>query len=144
MKHLKQSLKNTASSVKQAAVSTFLTLTTARIALVAGSGVVFPGASFAQDGLGTTFKKASTELATGVSAGAKVGFAAIGFLAVGYSIIAISYLRKKDEREYPLGQSILIGIAGAILLSVMAFLGLLSTTVFSSDQSGDGAQLIFQ
>lgn len=98
-----------------------------------------------EDGLGDRIGKASADLGTGFWAAVKVIAGAVGLGMVAYSLYGMTLGRKKDEREYPLFQTLAVGIGGALMLSLLAFAELAQTTVFGdaedTENSSEGATI---
>lgn len=99
-------------------------------------------------GLGDRIGAASADLGTGFWAAVKVIAAAVGLGMVAYSLYGMTLGRKKDEREYPLFQTLAVGVGGALMLSLLAFAELAQTTVFGSTEdtvnSSEGQQIFDQ
>lgn len=89
------------------------------------------------NGLGDRIGKASADLGTGFWAAVKVIAGACGLGMVAYSLYGMTLGRKKDEREYPLFQTLAVGIGGALMLSLLAFAELAQTTVFGDPGDPD-------
>lgn len=97
--------------------------------LAATAGELASGGTV-EGGLGDRIGAASADLGTGFWAAVKVLAAAIGLAMVAYSLYGMTLGRKKDEREYPLGQTLMVGVGGAIMLSLLAFAELAQTSLF--------------
>lgn len=97
------------------------------------------------NGLGDRIGAASADLGTGFWAAVKVIAGAVGLGMVAYSLYGMTLGRKKDEREYPLFQTLAVGVGGALMLSLLAFAELAQNTVFGGEdtESASEGQQIF-
>lgn len=107
------------------------TLTTFYPAIAAASGAPTRG-------LGESVADSTKELSIGFATALKVGGAVIGLGMIAYAIYGLTLGRKKDEREYPMGQTLLVGLGGAGLLGLTAAAGLFSASFFGGGSDGVG------
>jgi len=64
---------------------------------------------------------------------AKVGAACVGFLMVIYCLYGLSLGRKNDEREYPIGRTVTIGLIGSLMMSIAVVTGIFNTTLLGDE-----------
>lgn len=92
-------------------------------------------------GLGETMADLMKELGTGGSLAIQIGAAAVGFGMVAWSVYGLTMGRKKDEREFPMGTTLAIGLGGAVLMGITAYTGLLGTSFFGGGTGGEALQI---
>ncbi len=61
-----------------------------------------------------------------------------GVAMVCYSIYGLGWGRKKDEREWPMGQTLAVGLFGALLTSIAVITGVLNASFLGNDESAAG------
>jgi len=82
------------------------------------------------EGAGELIDRAVNELGSGFAAAVQIGAGLIGFALIAFSTYGLTMGRKKDEREFPLMATLAMGIGGAVMLGVTAYVGIIGATFF--------------